>query len=62
MSDKSISAALRQVIQKLGDKGLAGKRPSREDIVSEAKNLSNMGRGSASRSWGDQKREKAPKS
>lgn len=53
---KSISTSLRLVLQKLGAQNLKGKRPSREQIVSAAKDISNMSRKGADRNWGSKAR------
>lgn len=50
---KSISAALRQLLQKGGDK-LAERSASREQFVKWADELAKMGRSNANRGWGDQ--------
>lgn len=58
---KSISSALRQLLQKNGEK-LANRTMGREDFVNEANKLVDMPRSDADRNWGDQDKDSNKKS
>lgn len=50
---KSVSASIKQLLQKHGDK-LAERKMSREDLVKAVSSLADQSRSSVNRGWGDQ--------
>lgn len=61
MASKSVSAALRQLLQKYGD-ALRNGTASRDQLASFSEQIAKMNRTEASRSWGDTNKDgKGPK-
>lgn len=54
---KSISAALRQLLQKKGD-ALRARQMSREELAKAAEQNARMPRSEPNRNWGDQKKDR----
>lgn len=53
---KSVSASVKQLLQKYGDK-LASRQMGREELVKAAESLAKESRSGVGRSWGDQMKD-----
>lgn len=53
---KSVSAALKQLLQKYGDR-LSSRSMSREELVKASESLAKESRSGVGRSWGDQMKD-----